>query len=112
MTPINMVIAAEAARPHDAFYLGLTPFGIQGRLRDNTGEISLDSDSVICPSCQSVAPIILDCERKSAALLTLSRARKRGVSRSSRTLGAGNDGRELAHADERRRLADGEVVWS
>jgi hypothetical protein len=39
----------------------------------------LDSDSLICPSCQIVAVIVVDREGKSPAYLALSRARKRGV---------------------------------
>ena len=47
-----------------------------------------------CPSCQSVAVGSLAPSGKSVASIRASRARtKRGVSRSSRTLGAGCDGR-------------------
>ena len=48
---------------------------------------------LICPSCQCVAITVVDLEGKSPAYLLPSPARKRGVSRSSRTLGRGCDGR-------------------
>src|SRR5689334_5967847 len=53
---------------------------------------------------------------KSVALICASRTHKRGVSRSSRTLGAGCGGRLGCSARDRRAdesiLADGEIVWS
>jgi len=48
---------------------------------------------------------------KSPALIPASCTRKRGVSRSSRTLGAGCGGRRRRCWRERR-PADGEAVWS
>ena len=50
--------------------------------------------SLICPSCHFVATGDVDLNRKSPAYLSSSRSHKRGVSRSSRTLGAGCGGRE------------------
>jgi hypothetical protein len=63
-----------------------------GNLPD--GQISKNLSSPICKN------ILLHGEAKSPAYLGLSLAHKRGVSRSSRTLGGGSDGREAAF-DER-----------
>jgi hypothetical protein len=68
------------------------------------GQISKNLSSPFCKN------ILLFCERKSAAYLASSRAHKRGVSRSSRTLV-----REAMDADAlvtNSARADGEVVWS
>jgi len=67
---------------------------------------SAQADLVIQPSCKNIA---LAPTGKSVVPLRASRAHKRGASRSSRTLGAGCDGR--LDAQDEHVKADGEVVW-
>src|SRR5271169_1139713 len=75
------------------------------------GSVGKDHRLHLCPSCQSAAFGVLDPNPKSAATSRASRPRKRGVSRSSRTLGAGCGGR-FGGALTSGADADGEVVWS
>jgi hypothetical protein len=53
----------------------------------------LAKGTLLCPSCQRAAAAIVDLTPKSAPSSRPSRPHKRGVSRSSRTLGAGCNGR-------------------
>jgi hypothetical protein len=55
-------------------------------------QIELDSDSLICPSCQNVAPIIVDCERKSPAF-GVRPVPQEGTSAVVTNVGAGCGGR-------------------
>jgi hypothetical protein len=75
---------------------------------------SQSAPTLICPSCQSVAIDSVDLTPKSPAHIALSRARKRDVSRSSRTLVRDAMDVEAASAFCARTngaFADGEVVW-
>ena len=68
---------------------------------DRHPDIDQRGKSLICLSSPIFKNISLHFQPKSHAYSQSSRAHKRGVSRSSRTLGAGSDGRESAATDER-----------
>jgi hypothetical protein len=63
-------------------------------------QIKLDSDSLICPSCQNVAPIIVERERKSPAF-GVRPVPQEGTSAVVTNVGAGCGGRRLREDEPR-----------